>query len=144
MEANSVKLFSIFSSVFVYWITSSRVRTYFTRILFRADKVEWSASVFTIEEHKLTKVHQDKHYGDLENGVNNYLSPIMFQNENSRVRSCKSSKFGSFLVFFSSEGNSTKNVHDQVNPKHLDNSEWIMSNSASSKNGDCANCNIYS
>jgi hypothetical protein len=46
------------------------------------------------------------------------------------------------LIFFSSESDSTKDVHDKINPKHLNDIERVVTNRSSTNDGDSANSNV--
>ena len=46
------------------------------------------------------------------------------------------------LIWLSSNGDGSEDIHNEVGPKHLDNIEWWMANGHSSQNCDKANNNI--
>lgn len=107
--------------------------------LFSGDEVERLS-----EEDECTEVHQREHGNDLEHGLNDNLSPVLLQDNNFSLRSGNSCELGSLLVLFCSESDSTKDVHDQVAPKHLNDVERVLANCGSSDDRNGANDNVDS
>lgn len=94
-----------------------------------------------IEENKGSEVHEDNHYKKLIGSLNKNLSPHSWKN--NLIVSSDSLRLAVVgLIWFSSNCDGTKDIHDQVGPEHLNNIERGMSESSSTKNSDGANNDV--
>jgi len=74
--------------------------------------------------------------------VNNDLSPVVVQDKNFSLSSSNSSEFTIFFILFSTKGDGSEDIHDQVGPEHLNNVKWVVADNCSSNNCDRANNDV--
>jgi len=72
------------------------------------------------------------------------LSPRVVEDNHFWFTSTDSLKGGIFIVLFSSKSDSCKDIHDQISPEHLKDSEWVSSKSSTAQQSNKADNNIDS
>lgn len=94
-----------------------------------------------VEEDEGAEVHQEDHDNDLVEGLHDNLSPDLGKDD--LVSSANSVGLLLILfVWFSADGDSSEDIHDQVGPKHLNYIKWSVSDCHTTKDGNEADNDV--